>query len=148
MKKLRPDKETLLQYIFDYGIDYTSKILQIKIEDIEAIINPLPETYSEHKFNYNSKEISAKVAEAIANNYEHLRAKYVGNTTYLELSQTDEDIFHNTLLKVISEGIEDNVLDQIEYRIKMLRYQTKMDNKQLKKLFTNAIPTETSKAED
>lgn len=148
MKKLRPDKETLLQYIYDYGIDRTSKILQIKIEDIEAIINPSPETYSEHKFNYPALETSAVVAKVIANNYERLRAKYVGNTTYLELSQTDEDIFHNTLLKVISEGIEDSILDHIEYRIKMLRYQTKMDHKQLKKLFTNAIPTETCQTEE
>ena len=72
----------------------------------------------------------------------------MGNTTYLELSQTDEDIFHNTLLKVISEGIEDSILDHIEYRIKMLRYQTKMDHKQLKKLFTNAVSKEATETAD
>ena len=142
MKKLRPDRETLLQYVYDYGTDQTSKLFGIEPKDIEAIINPTPETIGEHRFNYTTKEVSAILADVIAKNYEHLRAKYVGNTTYLELSQTDEDIFHNTLLKVISEGIEDSILDHIEYRIKMLRYQTKMDHKQLKKLFTNAVSKE------
>lgn len=148
MKKLRPDRETLLQYVYDYGTDQTSKRLGIEPKDIEAIINPTPETIGEHRFNYTTKEVSAAVADVIAKNYEHLRAKYVGNTTNLELSQTDEDIFHNTLLKVISEGIEDGILDQIEYRIKMLRYQTKMDHKQLKKLFTNAVSKEATETTD
>lgn len=148
MKKLRPDRETLLQYIYDFGMDQTSKVFGMEEEDIESIINPAPENYWEHKFDYSPKEISAAVAEVIARNYEYLRSKYVGNTTNLELSQTDEDIFHNTLLKVISEGIEDSILARIEYRIKMLRYQTKMDHKQLKKLFTNAISKEATETTD
>lgn len=148
MKKLRPDRETLLQYVYDYGTDQTSKLFGIEPKDIEAIINPTPETIGEHRFNYTTKEVSAILADVIAKNYEHLRAKYVGNTTNLELSQTDEDIFHNTLLKVISEGIEDGILDQIEYRIKMLRYQTKMDHKQLKKLFTNVVSKEATETTD
>lgn len=148
MNKSQLTRETVLQYLYDYGEIKACKLLKITSIDIDKILNPSKEDIYIHKNDYKNIQLKAEVAEVIANNYEHLRAKYVGNTTYLELSQTDEDIFHNTLLKVISEGIEDNVLDQIEYRIKMLRYQTKMDNKQLKKLFTNAIPTETSKAED
>ena len=46
------------------------------------------------------------------------------------------------MLKVISDGIEDNVVKQIEYRLKMVRYQLQMDNKQLKGIQTNALSKE------
>ena len=82
------------------------------------------------------------IAKVIADNYNYLKAKFVGNTTHLQLSLTDEDIFHNTLLKVISENIEGDILHQIEYRIKMIRFQLIMDNKQLKGIQTNALSKE------
>ena len=143
MKKSKPDKDTLLQYIFDYGIEGTTKLLNVTESDIDSIFYPTNESYSQHKFIYTIKEVKANIAKVIAENYYQLRSKFVGNTTNLQLSQTDEDIFHNTLLKVISEGIEDNVLQQIEYRLNMLRFQLKMDNKQLKKIQTNALSKET-----
>ena len=93
-------------------------------------------------------QMKANVAKVIAENYNQLRSQIVGNTQYLQLSQTDEDLFHNTLLKVISEGIEDNILEQIEYRIKMLRFQLKMDNKQLKGIYANSEQTEKAKSEE
>lgn len=79
-----------------------------------------------------------------------MRTKFVGNTANLELSQTDEDIFHNTLLRVMEESdiIKDKVLEHIEYRLNMIRFQTKMDHKLLKKLFTNAISKEASETTD
>ena len=142
MKKSKPDKSTLLQYIYDYGIPKTAELFKITEDEIDSILYPSKEKIGEHKFVYKVPELKAKVAKVIAENYVRLRAKFVGNTTYLQLSQTDEDIFHNTLLKVISEGIEDNILEQIEYRLNMLRYQLKMDNKQLKKIQTNALSKE------
>lgn len=142
MKKLKPSKEILLQYIFDYGIKDTCKLLHITEEDINSVLYPSKQEYSQHKYNYQIPEVKASIAKVISNNYNRLRSKFVGNTTNLQLSQTDEDIFHNTLLKVISDGIEDNVLQQIEYRLKMVRYQLQMDNKQLKGIQTNALPKE------
>lgn len=142
MKKLKPDKEVLLQYIFDYGIQDTCKLLHITEEDINSVLYPSKQEYSQHKYNYQISEVKASIAKVIADNYYQLRSKFVGNTTNLQLSQTDEDIFHNTLLKVISDGIEGDILHQIEYRIKMLRFQLKMDNKQLKGIQTNALPKE------
>ena len=143
MKKLKPSKEILLQYIFDYGIKDTCKLLHITEEDINSVLYPSKQEYSQHKYNYQIPEVKSSIAKVISNNYNRLRSKFVGNTTNLQLSQTDEDIFHNTLLKVISDGIEDNVLQQIEYRLKMVRYQLQMDNKQLKGIQTNALPKET-----
>lgn len=100
------------------------------------------EEHSHHKYNYQISEIKPLIAKDISDNYNRLRSKFIGNTTNLQLSQTDEDIFHNTLLKVISDGIEDNVVKQIEYRLKMVRYQLQMDNKQLKGIQTNALSKE------
>lgn len=142
MKKLKPSKEVLLQYLYDYGIKDTCKLLHITEEDINSVLYPSKQEYSQHKYNYQIPEVKASIAKVIADNYSRLRSKFVGNTTNLQLSQTDEDIFHNTLLKVISDGIEDNVLQQIEYRLKMVRYQLQMDNKQLKGIQTNALSKE------
>lgn len=124
------------------------KLLHITEEEFNSILEPSKREHSHHKYNYQISEIKPLIAKDISDNYNRLRSKFIGNTTNLQLSQTDEDIFHNTLLKVISEGIEDGILDQIEYRIKMLRYQTKMDHKQLKKLFTNAISKEACQTEE
>lgn len=142
MKKLKPSKEVLLQYLYDYGIKDTCKLLHITEEEFNSILEPSKREHSQHKYNYQIPEVKASIAKVISDNYNRLRSIYVGNTTNLQLSQTDEDIFHNTLLKVISDGIEDNVVKQIEYRLKMVRYQLQMDNKQLKGIQTNALSKE------
>ena len=142
MRKLKPNKEVLLQYLYDYGIKGTCKLFNLTEEEINSIQVPSKREYSQHKYNYPLNKVNLKIAKDISDNYNRLRSKYVGNKTNLQLSQTDEDIFHNTLLKVMSEGIEDNVVKQIEYRLKMVRYQLQMDNKQLKGIQTNALTTE------
>ena len=142
MKKLKPNKDTLLQYIYDFGIEETSKLLHITEEDINSILYPSKQDCGQHKFIYNISQVNPNISKVISDNYNYLKAKFVGNTTHLQLSLTDEDVFHNTLLKVISENIEDNILQQIEYRIKMIRFQLTMDNKQLKGIQTNALSKE------
>ena len=142
MKKLKPSKEVLLQYLYDFGIKDTCKLLHITEEEFNSILEPSKREHSHHKYNYQISEIKPLIAKDISDNYNRLRSKFIGNTTNLQLSQTDEDIFHNTLLKVISDGIEDNVVKQIEYRLKMVRYQLQMDNKQLKGIQTNALSKE------
>lgn len=52
------------------------------------------------------------------------------------MCQTSEDIFQNTLLKVmedLSSVEETNVLDYIDYKIKMVNFQIKQDQKSLYK---------------
>lgn len=142
MRKLKPNKEVLLQYLYDYGIKGTCKLFHLTEEEFNSILEPSKREYSQHKYNYPLNKVSLKIAKDISDNYNRLRSKYVGNKTNLQLSQTDEDIFHNTLLKVMSEGIEDNVVKQIEYRINMIKYQLKMDNIQLKEKITNALSKE------
>ena len=115
MKKLKPSKEVLLQYLYDYGIKDTCKLLHITEEEFNSILEPSKREHSHHKYNYQISEIKPLIAK---------------------------DISDNSLLKVISDGIEDNVVKQIEYRLKMVRYQLQMDNKQLKGIQTNALSKE------
>lgn len=64
------------------------------------------------------------------------------------MSQTTEDIFHNTLLKVmdeLSEITEQMVLDQIDYRFKMIHFQTIQDQKSTHKTLSNADIEESTK---
>lgn len=144
----KPSKDVLLQYIFDFGIEEAARLLKITPVDIDKSLNPTNDTVYIHKQNYKPVAINSTVADVIASNYERLRTKFVGNTSNLKLSQTDEDIFHNTLLKVMEEPdvIEDKILEHIEYRLNMICYQIKMDNKLLKKVITNAVPTESNQA--
>ena len=150
MKKQKPTKEEAIQYVFDYGIDKAGELFNITQTELEKIINPAPEDIYVHKTKYKDVGINTTVASVIAKNYDKLWDKYVSNTQHLQLSQTDEDIFHNTLLKVMEESeiIEDNILAYIDYKLNMVRYQTIMDNKQLKKIITNANTKEASKTEE
>ena len=40
MKKLKPSKEVLLQYLYDYGIKDTCKLLHITEEEFNSILEP------------------------------------------------------------------------------------------------------------
>ena len=99
MRKLKPNKEVLLQYLYDYGIKGTCKLFHLTEEEFNSILEPSKREYSQHKYNYPLNKVNLKIAKDISDNYNRLRSKYVGNKTNLQLSQTDEDIFHNTLLK-------------------------------------------------
>ncbi len=66
------------------------------------------------------------------------------------MCQTSEDIFHNTLIKVmeeLSEIDEKQVLDYIDYRLKMVNFQIKQDQKELYKhqIYLEDANTEESK---
>lgn len=43
MKKLKPSKEVLLQYLYDYGIKDTCKLLHITEEEFNSILEPSKE---------------------------------------------------------------------------------------------------------
>lgn len=52
------------------------------------------------------------------------------------MCQTSEDIFHTTLLKVMEELAEldeKQVLEYIDYKLKMVNFQIKQDQKELYK---------------
>ena len=138
MKKQKQTKETLLQYIYEFGIESTCKQWGITEDKLDKILNP--ETNLAPKIrnlNTNSVAIKSEVSEIIANNYNTLYTKYVIERSKLSMCQNSEDIFHTTLLKVmedLSEIDEKQVLEYIDYKLKMVNFQIKQDQKDLYKL--------------
>lgn len=147
MKNKKTSKEIVLQFIYDYGVAKSCILLDITPEELDAILNPPIEQIYIHKNNYKDLPLNSMVASVIANNYDKLYEKYVTNKGYLTLSQNDEDIFHETLLSIIEdpEVIENKILMYIDDKIKMMKFRNTMDNKLHKKIFTDAINTETEK---
>ena len=138
MKKQKQTKETLLQYIYEFGIETTCKQWGLTEEKLDKILNP--ETNLAPKIrnlNTNSVAIKSEVSEIIANNYNELYTKYVIERSKLSMCQNSEDILHTTLLKVmedLSEIDEKQVLEYIDYKLKMVNFQIKQDQKDLYKL--------------
>lgn len=132
----------MLQYIYDYGVAKTCILLDITPEELDAFLNPPIEQIYIHNHSYKDLPINSMVASVIANNYDELYQKYVSNKDQLTLSQTDEDLFHETLLMVIEDAdiIENNILRYIDDKIKMIKFRNKMDNKLHRKIFNENMP--------
>jgi len=132
MKKQKPTKEIITQYIYDYGLEATCKLLNITEEQITS-----PQTYSDPKIrNTNNKSvvINPIVSHIIEKHYTTLYSKYVKNKSKLFMCQTSEDAFHTTLIKAMEElsaTDEKQVLDYIDYHLKMVNFQIKQDQKEL-----------------
>ena len=60
MKKLKPSKEVLLQYLYDYGIKDTCKLLHITEEEFNSILEPSKREHSHHKYNYQISKKKVK----------------------------------------------------------------------------------------
>ena len=94
-------------------------------------------------------EVGAEVSKIIAENYDKLWQKYVTDKSTLNMCQTTEDIFQNTLLKVMQELTsldEESVLDYIDWRFNLVKFQTVMDNKELHKYQNYLEDANTEKA--
>lgn len=152
MKKQKQTKETILQYIFDNGIDKTCIWLNITPEKLDKLINPVLYSNPKNRLIKNTEVIiKAGVAEIIANNYTKLWSKYVKNISNLNMCQTSEDIFHNTLLKVMEDlsGIEEKqVLDYIDYKLKMMKFEVTQRQKELYKHQTYLEDANTESTEE
>lgn len=137
MKKQKQNKETLLQYIFDNGIENTCKQWCLTEEQLDKTLNPdIDSAPKIRSIKSNSITINAEVANIISKNYNNLWDKYVKDKEKLSMCQTSEDIFQTTLLKVmeeLSEIDEKQVLEYIDYKLKMVDFQVRQDQKQLYK---------------
>lgn len=131
----------MMQYIYDYGVAKTCILLDITPEELDALLNPPIEQIYIHNHSYKDLPINSMVASVIANNYDELYQKYVSNKDQLTLSQTDEDLFHETLLMVIEDAdiIENNILRYIDDKMKMIKFRNTMDNKLHRKIFSDKI---------
>lgn len=137
MKKLKPSKEELLQFIFDNGVEKALIWWSLDKAELDKILNPLTGNAPKIRtYGSDDIEIDEKVSLVINKHYELLYNKFVRDKSTLSMCQTSEDVFHNTLLKVMEElsvMTEDQILEYIDYRLKMIRFNTKQDQKELYK---------------
>lgn len=137
MKKQKQTKETLLQYIFDNGIENTCKQWCLTEEQLDKTLNPdIDSAPKIRSIKSNSITINAEVSNIISRNYNNLWSKYVKDKERLSMCQNSEDVLHSTLLKVMEELAEideKQVLEYIDYKLKMVDFQVRQDQKQLYK---------------
>lgn len=69
MSKSQLTKETVLQYLYDYGEIEACNQLKLTSEELDMILNPTNDTIYIHKQNFKSVTINSAVAEIIASNY-------------------------------------------------------------------------------
>ena len=80
--------------------------------------------------------IKDELNHIIANNYNKLWSRFIKDKSKLSMSQNAEDIFHNTLLKIIEELSdinEEQIVEYISYRFRTISFQTIQDQKELYK---------------
>ena len=70
MSKSQLTRETVLQYLYDYGEIKTCNQLKLTPEELDKILNPTSDTIYIHKQNFKSVTINSAVAEIIASNYD------------------------------------------------------------------------------
>lgn len=137
MKKLKPSKEELLQFIFDNGVEKALIWWNLDKSELDKILNPkIGNAPKIRTYGSDDIEIDEKVSSVINKHYDLLYNKYVRDKSTLSMCQTSEDIFHNTLLKVmedLSVMTEDQILEYIDYKLKMISFNTKQDQKDLYK---------------
>lgn len=142
MRNTKPSRQDILYYIYEKGLESTSKLYNISKEEIENIISPPINRYIyEHKTQKRRANINNFVSSVIEKNYKYLHDKFVNDKNTLRLSQSKEDVFQNTILKVIESPdiIENNIIEYIERKLNIAYNQLILDNHQLKNIFTDAI---------
>lgn len=156
MRKLKPNKQTLLQFIYDYGMKQTCQILNITEQEVTNILYPINKT-SPKISSQKSKPLIVKeeLSNIISRNYNKLFKKYVKNKDILSMCQNSEDVFHNTLITAmeeISQIDETFIMDYIEFKLKQIDLRIKQDQKELYKhqiyLETYANTLEANKEEE
>lgn len=153
MNKQKPDKEIILQSLYDYGVESTCKQWSITEEEISNILYPKEKPAPKIRTTKNVLVVANEdISSIISKNYNKLWSKYVKDKGKLSMCQNAEDIFHNTLLKVLEESFiasEEKVLEKINYLLNTANFQTKQDQKELYKhqiYLENAYTQESPKA--
>ena len=135
------NKEILLQYVFDYGLEKACNMLKISTEKADELINPKPSenVYYERKMLKKRNSVNALMSQIIADNYNELYKEFVKNNDYMIISQSDEDVFHNVLTALLEDptDVNDNMLNYIKSKINAAKQRHIADNKSYKKVMDN-----------
>lgn len=134
-KRTGKNKVDIKQYVYDYGIEKASELLNIDQTKIEEELGLSKPSYTNYYYNTVIDKPLCKdsdyIMQVIANNYDKLYndcKKYCCNDI-VYMSQDLDDMFHNTIIKTIEKGAdnnEDTILDSFIINFKTILKYTKL----------------------
>lgn len=131
-------KETVLQYIYDYGIIEAAELLNISVEQLNNIVEDnVVKSWNKPSLNKNAnvEYLNPIISEFIERNYSKLHSEYVKNYNNSIFYQNDEDIFHNALIKVcadLSNPSEELLLKTFDKVFRTIKWENNTRNRQIK----------------
>lgn len=136
------NKEILTQYIYDYGFDKACNILKIDSKKANDLLDPKPSdnVYYERKLPKKRSSLNATISQVIAENYNELYAEFVKDVDTCTISQSDDDIFHNTLSALLEDSgeFEGKVINYIKQKLNAAYQRHAADYKSYKKHNSNS----------
>lgn len=137
MRKI--DKDKAMQYYIEYGSKEASKVLHITEEELSEIIwsEPKEVKWTKPYTNVNATidHLNPTVSNFIDRKYSELYSQYVKNDSNNILYQSDEDVFHNALIKlcdVISNPSDSEISKKFDKIYKEYRYRANMDHRKMR----------------
>ena len=141
--KMKPTitREILMQYVFDYGINKASQLLRITPEKANDLINNPPHetVYYERKMLKKRNVKNVDIEKFISKNYYYLFNEFVKDELTLNISKTNEDIFHDCLTALLEDhsDYEGELMNYIKTKINAYMQRHKADTKSYKKIMDN-----------
>ena len=104
-QQIKIDKKVALEYLLEYKLEDAAALLNTSVENLQSIVLDKKDKWQKPHINKNATidELNPKVNEFIERNYNKLYNKYVKNKNNTIFFQNDEDVFHNSLIKLCAE---------------------------------------------
>lgn len=126
--------QEIMQYIYDYGLDKTCELLHISKDKVDEVIGL---KHSQQSYSYNTiinKPLSSNsdyIMQVISKNYDKLYndCKKYCYKDIIYMSQDLDDMFHNTIIKTVEKGADNNedaILDSFIINFKTILKYTKL----------------------
>lgn len=138
-------KETATQYVYDYGFEEAAKLLQVTEQKLEELIYDEKVTvWNKPSLNKNAKinNLNPYITNYIEKNYSKLYDEFVKSKEHSIFYQSDEDVFHNALIKVsndFSKPTEEQLHTAFNKAFRTIKWENRKRNSQMMK---KEIPTD------
>ena len=135
--KKKIDKDVAVEYIYEYGIEKAALLLETTEDKLELIVDGKGAEWQKPHINKNAKidYLNPKINEFIERNYYKLHNEYVKNKSQSIFWQDDEDVFHNSLIKlctVLSNPTDELLLKEFDRIFKTNKWENGKRNNQIR----------------
>lgn len=138
-RKNQIDRDVAINYVYEYGWSQAAELLNITEEKLEDIVNYNPNmgNWKKPHINKNAriKELNEHIIDFVNRNYPKLKDKYVKNITNSVFYQNDEDVLHNSLIKlcdVLENPSDDLLFREFDRIFKTNKWELQKNNNQMR----------------